>query len=129
MPEPDVVHAAPQAGLTFTGCCDRTLQELPPYERISYQPDQVTCGRLSHTDELVLSGRPFVAEHQNSEQLLFDMAVSVRNLCGPAVSLQSAYDQVRSAVFELVPVRDPAEFWSASLMVRITARATELAGY
>lgn len=129
MAELDVVHAAPRAGLTFTGCCDRTLQELSPFHRISYQSDQVTCGRLSRTDELVLTGRPFVAEHQNSEQLLFDMAVSVRNLCGPAVSLQSAYDQVRSAVLELVPTRDPDEFWSASLMVRITARAAELAGY
>ncbi|MEO6704097.1 MAG: hypothetical protein ABI140_14355 [Jatrophihabitantaceae bacterium] len=125
----EVVHAAPRSGLSFTDCCDRTMVELPPYDRISTKPDQVTCGRLSVIDERVLSGQPFVAEHQNSEQLLFDMAVSVRGLCGPTVSLTAALDSVRTAVFELVGPRDPREFWPAALLVRITARATELAGY
>jgi hypothetical protein len=125
----EVVHAAPRGGLSFAGCCDRTPIELSPFDRISRDPAQVTCGRLSATDERVLSGQPFVSEHQNSEQLLFDMAVSVRGLCGPAVSLNAAYDSVRVAVSELVGPRDPREFWPASLMVRIAARATELAGY
>lgn len=124
-----VVHAAPLSGLSFTPCCDQTLQELSPRQRISNDPEQVTCNRLSLTDELVLSGRPFVTELQNSEQLIFGMAVSVRTLCGPAVSLQRAYEHVRAAVAELVPSRDPREFWSAALMVRITSRAGELAGY
>ncbi|MGI8667924.1 MAG: hypothetical protein ACR2N4_18155 [Jatrophihabitans sp.] len=129
MPEREVVHAAPAHGLSFTGCCDRTLFELPPSERISSDPARVTCGRLSPTDEFVLTGRPFVAEHQNSEQLLFQMALGVRTLCGPGMSLQGAYDRVSTAVDELVGSRNPSEFWSAALMVRITARATELAGH
>jgi hypothetical protein len=124
-----VVHAAPQFGLSFTPCCDRTLLELSPQQRVSNDPDKVTCNRLTLTDELVLTGRPFATERQNSEQLIFGMAVSVRTLCGPAISLQSAYEHVRSAIVELVPTRDPKEFWSAALMVRITSRATELAGY
>lgn len=124
-----VIHAAPQAGLSFTPCCDRTLLELSPSQGITTNPDKVTCNRLSLTDELVLTGRPFVTEQQNSEQLIFTMAVSVRTLCGPAVSLLGAYDYVRAAVAELVPVRDPKEFWPAALLVQITARATELAGY
>ena len=48
-------------------------------------------------------------------------------LCGPAVSLPRAYQHVRTAVDELAGGRDPAEFWSAALMVQITARASELA--
>jgi hypothetical protein len=123
-----IVHGRPQPGLSFTPCCDRTLMELSPLQRISNDPEQVTCNRLSLTDELVLTGRPFVTVRQNSEQLVFTMAVSVRTLCGPALSLQSAFEYVRAAVVELVPSRDPQEFWSAALMVRITSRATELAG-
>ena len=125
----EVVHAAPRPGLSFTECCDRTMVELPPFDRISAHPDQVTCGRLTATDERVLSGQPFAADHQNSEQLLFDMAVSVCGLSGPSVSLAAAYDSVQRAVSELVGPRDPREFWPAALLVQITARATELAGF
>ena len=123
----EVVHAAPTDGLSFTGCCDRTLLELPPYERVSRNPDEVSCGRLSRTDERILAGQPFLAEHQNSEQLLYQMAMSVRVLCGPTVSLPRAYQHVRTAVAELAGGRDPVEYWSAALMVRITVRASELA--
>ena len=108
----EVVHAAPRAGLSFTGCCDRTLLELSPFDRISQRDEQVTCGRLSRTDERLLTGQPFVAERQSSEHLLFDMAISVRGLCGPTVSLDAAHDSVRTAVSELVGPRDPREFWS-----------------
>jgi hypothetical protein len=126
---PEVVHAAPVNGLSFTGCCDRTVQELPRYDRISQDPAQVSCGRLTETDLRVLTGQPFVPEHQNSEQLLFEMAVSVRALCGSAVSLPRAYQHVRTAVGELAGSRRPDEFWPAALMVQIVARASELAGY
>jgi len=125
----EVVHAAPVDGLSFTSCCDRTALELPRYERISHDPNQVSCGRFTDTDERVLTGQPFLAEYQNSEQLLFELAVSVRGLCKSAVSLPRAYQHVRTAVAELAPVRHPDEFWPAELMVRIAVRASELAGY
>ncbi|HEX4727351.1 MAG TPA: hypothetical protein VH298_06110 [Jatrophihabitans sp.] len=128
-PASEVVHAAPVDGLSFTGCCDRTVLELPRYERISHDPSQVSCGRLTETDERVLTGQPFVAEHQNSEQLLFELAVSVRGLCNSKISLPRAYQHVRTAVGELAPARRPEEFWSAELMVRIATRASQLAGY
>ena len=128
-PTSEVVHAAPVDGLSFTGCCDRTVLELPRYERISHDPKQVSCGRLTDADERVLSGQPFVAEHQNSEQLLFQLALSVRGLCHWKLSLPRAYQHVRTAVAELAPARGPEEFWSAELMVRIATRASQLAGY
>lgn len=123
----EVVHAAPIGGLSFTGCCDRTMLELPPYERISRNPDEVSCGRLSRNDERILASQPFVAEHQNSEQLLFQMAMGVRVLYGPTISLRRAYQHVQIAVGELAGGREPAEFWSAELLVQITVRAAELA--
>jgi hypothetical protein len=128
-PALEVVHAAPVDGLSFAGCCDRTVLELPRYERISHDPSQVSCGRLTDADERVLTGQPFVAEHQNSEQLLFQLAVSVRGLCNSRISLPRAYQHVRTAVGELAPARRPDEFWSAELMVRIATRASQLAGY
>jgi hypothetical protein len=124
----DAVHAAPAAGLSFTGCCDRTMAELLPYDRISRNPDEVSCGRLSETDERILTGRPLAATQQSDEQLLFELAMSVRTLCGPAVSLPRAYRHVRTALAELATGRDPHEFWSPALLVRITTRAIELAG-
>jgi hypothetical protein len=125
----EVVHAAPVDGLSFTGCCDRTLPELPKYERVSHDSNQVNCGRLSDLDEQLLTGRPFVAEHQNSEQLLFELAVSVRDLCNRKISLPRAYQHVRTAVEELAAPRHPNEFWPAELLVRIAGRASQLAGY
>lgn len=125
----EVVHAAPVDGLSFTGCCDRTLMELPRTERISQDPRQVSCGRLTDLDERVLTGQPFVAELQHSEQLLFELAVSVRGLCNSKISLPRAYQHVRTAVAELAAPRHPEEFWPAELMVRIAVRASELAGY
>jgi hypothetical protein len=123
----EVVHAAPQGGFSFTPCCDRTRQELPAYDRIGRWPDEVTCGRLSETDELLLSGAPVAARRQNTEQLLFDMAVSVRTLRGPRLDLQQALRYVQAAVRELAPARHAEEHWPASLLVQITARAVELA--
>lgn len=123
----EVVHAAPEPGLNFSPCCDRTRAELPVIDRISRNPEQVTCGRLSATDQLLLAGRPVPAPTQNSEQLLFDMAVSVRTLCGPSITLQQAYDKVNAAAGELMAGRGQRERWSAALMVRIATRAAELA--
>ena len=124
----EVVHAAPVGGFSFTPCCDRTLQELPVYDRVSRHPDQVTCGRLSETDELLLSGEPLPGRRQNTEQLLYQMAMSVRTMRGPRISLQHALRCVQAAAAELAPGRHSDEHWSASLLVQITARADELAG-
>jgi hypothetical protein len=123
----EVVHAAPEGGYSFTPCCDRTPQELPSYDRIGRWPDEVTCGRLSETDELLLSGAPVATRRQNTEQLLFDMAVSVRTLRGPRLDLAQALQYVQAAVRELAPARHADEHWPASLLVQITARAVELA--
>lgn len=124
----EIVHAAPQGGFSFTPCCDRTRQELPTYDRIGRWPDEVSCGRLSETDELLLSGAPVATRRQNTEQLLFEMAVSVRTLRGPRLDLQQALQYVQAAVRELAPARHADEHWPASLLVQITARAVELAG-
>jgi hypothetical protein len=124
----EFVHAAPQGGYSFTPCCDRTPQELPAYDRIGRWPDEVTCGRLSEADELLLSGAPVPTRRQNTEQLLFEMAVSVRSLRGPRLDLQQALQYVQAAVRELAPARHADEHWPASLLVQITARAVELAG-
>jgi hypothetical protein len=124
----EVVHAAPVGGFSFTSCCDRTVQELPRYDRISRFPDQVTCGRLSEIDELLLSGAPMPGRRQNTEQLLYEMALSVRSMRGPRFSLEQALQCVQSAAAELAPARHPDEHWPASLLVRITERAGQLAG-
>lgn len=123
----EVVHAAPVGGFSFTPCCDRTLIELPRYDRVSRWPDEVTCGRLSKQDELLLAGAPLAGSRQNTEQLLYEMAMSVRSLRGPRVSLQQALRCVQQAAQELAPPRHPDEHWPASLLVQITSRADELA--
>jgi hypothetical protein len=124
----EMVHAAPEGGFSFTPCCDRTPQELPPYDRIGRWSDEVTCGRLSEADELLLSGAPVTTRRQNTEQLLFELAVSVRSLRGPRLDLHQALQYVQAAVRELAPARHADEHWPASLLVQITARAVELAG-
>jgi hypothetical protein len=50
----EVVHLPPAEGLSFCSCCDRTLLELGPYDRLSADPEQVSCGRLPLMDELLL---------------------------------------------------------------------------
>jgi len=123
----EVVHAAPVGGYSFTPCCDRTMLELPPYDRIGRHPDEVTCGRLSEIDELLLAGEPLPGRRQNTEQLVYEMAMSVRSMRGPRISLQQALECVQAAVRELAPGRHSDEHWSAELLIRITARADELA--
>lgn len=122
----ELVHAAPVGGFSFTPCCDRTLQELPVYDRISQRSDEVTCGRLSDTDERLLAGTPMASRRQNTEQLVFDMAMSLRVMRGPRLGLQRALQCVQSAVQELAPARHSDEHWSAGLLVQIIARADEL---
>ena len=123
----EVVHAAPVGGFSFTSCCDRTLMELPPYDRMSRHPDEVTCGRLSETDELLLSGAPLRSRQQNTEQLIYQIAVTLRSMRGPRLSLEQALGCVQAAVGELAPARHSDEHWSASLLIQITTRADELA--
>lgn len=138
--ERETVHAAPRAGYSFLPCCDRTMQDLSRYDRISPREGEVTCGRLSEDDLRRLSGQveppvggqveppARVGLGQNSEQLMFDMAVSVRSLCPPGLPLQQAFQHVQRAVRELAPVRSNQEVWPAALLVQITTRAAELAG-
>jgi len=122
----EVVHAAPAGGLSFTSCCDRTLQELPPYHRVSRYPDEVTCGRLTERDRLLLSGGLPDGRLPETERMLYEMAVSLRALRGPELSLPRALQYVQQAVRELAPIESGAP-WPAALLVRITARADELA--
>lgn len=124
----EVVHAAPVGGYSFTPCCDRTLMELPSYDRIGQYPEEVTCGRLSELDELLLAGEPLPGRRQNTEQLIYEMAVSVRSIRGSRISLQRSLECVQAAVRELAPGRHSDEHWTASLLVEITTRAVELAG-
>jgi hypothetical protein len=57
----EVVHTPPQNGLSFCPCCDRTMNDLPPFDRVSFDPTVVTCGRLTSHDELMLRGRAALA--------------------------------------------------------------------
>lgn len=117
------LHAKPHHGQSFSPCCGRTLAELPPYDRITLDPDLVTCGRLSAMDLMLLSGQPIPVGSDN-DQAIYSMAVTVTTLCGGSVSLLTAHDMVNAAISELP---QPVDFWSAELMVRVTARAQQLA--
>lgn len=124
----EVVHAAPVGGYSFTPCCDRTMMELPPYDRIGRYPEEVTCGRLSELDELLLAGEPLPGRRQNTEQLIYEMALSVRSIRGSRISLHRSLECVQAAVRELAPGRHSDEHWTANLLVEITVRAVDLAG-
>ncbi|HEX2902726.1 MAG TPA: hypothetical protein VHO01_04650 [Jatrophihabitans sp.] len=123
----ETVHAAPVGGYSFTPCCDRTMQELPRYDRISRLQHEVTCNKLSDEELWLLAGGSAGGSGQNTEQLMYEMAVSVRSLYGPGLSLQEAFQHVQTAVWELAPSRRPDECWPAALLVQITSRAGELA--
>ncbi len=129
MPVAEVVHAAPVGGLSFTPCYDRTLLELPPHQRVSHRADEVTCNRLTAEDELLLTGAGAAAgaEAPGGDQLLYQIAVSVRSLHGPGISLSRAFQCVRTAAAELAPPSAPNDRWPAELLVDITTRAGELA--
>lgn len=117
------LHAKPPHGQSFSPCCGRTLGELPPYDRITLDPDLVTCGRLSVVDLLLLSGQSITGGSDN-DQAIYAMAATVSTLCGGSVSLITAHDMVNTAISEL---GQPVDVWSAELMVHITARAQQLA--
>lgn len=123
----ETVHAAPVGGFSFTPCCDRTLPELPRYDRISRHPHEVTCNKLTDEELRLLAGGTATMTRQNTEQLMYEMAVSVRSLYAPTLSLEQAFHHVQTAVWELVPNRRPDEQWPAALLVLITSRAGELA--
>lgn len=53
--EDEVVHAPPEDGLSFYPCCDRTRQDLGAYDRVATRRDEITCGRFSPMDELLLN--------------------------------------------------------------------------
>ncbi len=45
MTEQPAVHASPPNGLTRMPCCDRTPFEAPRTDRITTDPELVTCGK------------------------------------------------------------------------------------
>lgn len=130
----EIVHSEPLPGQSVSGCCGRTLAEMAPQDWLSRDQAQVTCGRLTPADEFLLLGTKYESEYESeqqeseqrdSEQLVFEMAVAVQTLCGPLVTLQGAYNEVRAAIIEMVPVRQQTECWSPELMVRTMSRAAE----
>lgn len=118
------LHAKPLYGQSFSPCCGRTLAELPPYDRITFDPELVTCGRLSAMDLMLLSGQSIPAGSDN-DQTIYAMAATVTTLCGGSVSLLTAHHMVTTAISEL---GQTVECWTAELMVRVTTRAQQLAG-
>jgi hypothetical protein len=122
----ECLHAPPEPGETVSPCCGRSLDELPRYDRIVLDLDLVTCGRLSRTEQLILSGQPVILDPAD-ERVTFTMAATVAGLCGPSMTLQTAYDSVNIAVREILADREPLQSWSATLMVQVTDRARELA--
>lgn len=42
----EVVHACPANGRWVTACCHKTPFELPRNDRMTLDPDQVTCGAV-----------------------------------------------------------------------------------
>ncbi|MCW2524179.1 MAG: hypothetical protein JWO63_2514 [Frankiales bacterium] len=119
------LHARPEPGKNFSPCCGRTLAQLPQYDRITFDPEQVTCGRLSATDALLLSGQPVVTD-PNNEQLIYTMAVTVCGLSPDSTSLQQALDSVHAAMRQVLPREQAVTRWSAALMVQVTTRAQDL---
>jgi hypothetical protein len=120
------LHAPPEAAELGSPCCGRSLAQLPAYDRITLDPGQVTCGRLSPADMLMLSGQPVIRDPSN-EQIIFSMAATVSSLAPGRVSLQDAFNSVSTAIREILPRDAPVDRWSAELMVRVTTRAQELA--
>ena len=65
-----------------TGRC----RSCRPTTRVSRHHDEVTCGRLSRADELLLTGAGDDAGGQAAEQLIYELAVSLRSLHGPGLT-------------------------------------------
>jgi hypothetical protein len=122
----EVLHAQPEAGLSFSPCCGRTLTELPRYDRVTLNPELVTCGRLSPEEALLLSGQPIVADPDH-EKVVYSMAVNVCSLSQGLVPLPAALNNVNAAIRELLPSDRTLEAWTAELMVAVTSRAQHLA--
>jgi predicted Fe-S protein YdhL (DUF1289 family) len=121
----ETVHAAPSDGASFCGCCDRTPAELSRWDRIAADDAQVTCGRLSAMDELLLADGPVTDADQVGEALIFQMASAVWSVRGGRISLLQAHRTVRSAMRELVPTA--TTHLSAAQMIQVTSRAEQLA--
>lgn len=121
----ETLHASPELGSSISPCCGRSLGQLPQYDRITLDAEQVTCGRLSAADALLLSGQPVVTDPAN-EQMLFAMALAVATLHDGSVSLPEALDSVNVAIREILPRDRAIPAWSAALMAQVTCRANEL---
>jgi hypothetical protein len=122
----ECLHAPPEPGRTISPCCGRGLDQLPPYDRITLDPDQVTCGRLTPMQELMLSGQPVITDPHH-EQVAFAMATTVAALSNGTVALPDALARVNDAIRELVPPDQPLRAWTSPMMVSVTARAQQLA--
>jgi hypothetical protein len=122
----EYLHAAPEADQHVSPCCGRTLEQLPRYDRITLDPEQVTCGRLSTKDMMLLSGQPIIQDADN-ERIIYSMAATVSALAPGQITLQHAFESVNTAIHEILPREAAIDRWSAALMVRVTTRAQELA--
>jgi hypothetical protein len=123
--EREIVHAPAEAGEGCSPCCGLSLDQLPRYDRISFDPRQVTCGRLSDAEASLLSGQPAVLD-PGHQQALFTMSAAVSQSTVGAVSLIEALNTVTAAMREILPLDRPLETWTAALMARVTDRALEL---
>ena len=121
----EILHARPEAHSTVSPCCGRTLAQLPQYDRITFDESQVTCGRLSTAEALLLSGQPVVTDPAN-EHVLFSMALAVVTLRRGEVSLPDALHGVHVAMREILPTDRATQAWSAALMAEVTCRAEQL---
>ncbi len=125
MLDTETLHAQPHPGKWVSPCCGRSLDQLPQYDRITLDPEAVTCGRLSDTDMAILSGQPAITD-PDSDRVVFSMASTVCRLSEAPVSLREAYSGVQTAIREILPANRVLEHWSADLMVRVTERAQQL---
>jgi hypothetical protein len=126
MIEIEVLHARVAPGDTASPCCGRALDQLPRYDRITFDDALVTCGRLTPADEAMLAGQPVIRDPDH-ERTVYDMAATVVALSQGEVDLATAYDRVYHAIGLVLAPDRPLDRWTAALMIEVTVRAQEMA--
>ncbi len=121
----ETLHARPLSDARVSPCCGRTVDQLPPYDRIAAEADLVTCGHLSVGTSARVDRRPEPrnAEH---ERTVFAIAAAVASTSQGAVTVPRAFDNVHRALRQLAPTSGVPDVWTAALMVEVTALAQEL---
>jgi hypothetical protein len=126
MIETEVLHARAVPGDTASPCCGRALDQLPRYDRITFDDALVTCGRLTRADEAILTGQPVIRDPEH-ERTVYSMAATVAVLSQGRVDLAVAYGMVHRAMCLVLAPDHPLDVWTAALMVEVTVRAQEMA--